>query len=83
MRRGLFFFLLLLGFSSLFGANEANISTIGTDEYKETLATLNSRIIELNDRLTSKNVWVERYQVKEEPYHVAYEKIYCPQNFGD
>ena len=66
MKHLLLVFLLITGFSPLFGANEANISTIDSDEYKETLETLNSRIVELNDKLTSKNIWVERYQVKEE-----------------
>lgn len=66
MRRGYFLFLIFLVFSNLFGANEANISSIKSEEYQENLATLDSRIVELNEKLTSKNIWVERYQIKGE-----------------
>ena len=80
MRRGRYLFLLLFTLSSLFGANEANISTIDSDEYKETLETLNTRIVELNDKLTSKNVWVERYQVKEELQALKNEQYQLERN---
>jgi len=45
---------------------EGNLSQVDQEEYKETLAAVTSRLADLKERLSSKNIWVERFQVKEE-----------------
>lgn len=80
MKRGLLFLLSLFSLTLLFGANETNISMIKSEAYQESLETLDSRIGELNDRLTSKNIWVERYQVKEELQALKNEQYQLERN---
>ncbi len=80
MKRLLFLFF-LFGVVSLFGANEANISTIEKQEnYRESLEAFDARISELNEKLTGKNIWVERYQVKEELQALKNEQYQLERN---
>lgn len=66
MRHAVVILLFLLTLSGLHAAGEANISTIQSEEFQETLEMIDSHIKDLNEKLTAKNIWIERFQVKDE-----------------
>ena len=79
MKRLTTWLLLFLASVTLLAA-ETNLSQQDREEYLETLKSIKSRLAELNERLSSKNIWVERFQVKEEIQGLKYEQYALERN---
>lgn len=80
MRHAVVILLFLLTLSGVHAAAEANISTIQSEEFQDTLEMIDSHIKELNEKLTSKNIWIERFQVKDELQALKNEQYQLERN---